>query len=184
VPKPESDADALAARFHAGRFPNPAECGDFGIAIGRDGTWYYKGSPIGRKPLVKLFASVLRRDEAGTFWLVTPAEKGRILVEDAPFTAVAVESAGTGPRQTLTFRTNLDEEIEAGPEHPIRVVYDPATEEPSPYIEVRPRIEALILRSVYYHLVDLGQEARIDGLPRFGVWSNGRFFPLGRLEAM
>lgn len=156
-------------------------CGDFGIRIGRDGTWFYHGSPIGRKPLVRLFASVLRRDEAGAYWLVTPAERGRIAVEDAPFTAVALRVEGEGRDRALIFRTNLDEEVTADAEHPIRVALDPDSGEPSPYILVRDRLEARLLRPVYYELVDLGEERRADGEVQYGVWSKGRFFPLGRL---
>lgn len=163
--------------------PGAAICGDFGIAIGRDGTWYYHGSPIGRKPLVKLFASVLRREEDGEYWLVTPVERGRILVEDAPFTAVEVTAEGDGRERILRFRTNLDDEIEAGPEHPIRVDHDLASGEPSPYVHVRGRLEARILRPVYYHLVELGDEEQVDGEVMFGVWSKGYFFSLGPVEA-
>ena len=163
--------------------PGAAICGDFGIAISRDGTWYYHGSPIGRKPLVKLFASVLRRDEAGEYWLITPVERGRIVVEDVPFTAVEVTAEDEGPKQVLRFRTNLDDEVEAGPEHPIRVDHDLASGEPSPYVHVRDRLEARILRPVYYHLVELGREERIRGESQFGVWSRGQFFPLGPVEA-
>ncbi len=162
--------------------PGAAICGDFGIAIGRDGIWYYHGSPIGRKPLVKLFASVLRREEDGEYWLVTPVERGRILVEDAPFTAVEVTSEGSGRERILRFRTNLDDEIEAGPDHPIRVDHDLASGEPSPYVHVRGRLEARILRPVYYHLVELGDEERLDGDAMYGVWSKGHFFPLGPVE--
>jgi hypothetical protein len=164
--------------------PGAANCGDFGIAIGRDGTWYYHGSPIGRKPLVKLFASVLRRDDdSGEYWLVTPVERGRILVEDVPFTAVEVTAEGEGSHQILRFRTNLDDEIEAGPQHPIRVDHDHASGSPSPYVHVRGGLEARILRSVYYHLVELGSEETIAGESQFGVWSHGCFFPLGSVEA-
>ncbi|HEX6441285.1 MAG TPA: DUF1285 domain-containing protein, partial [Stellaceae bacterium] len=91
------------------------------MRIARDGTWYYRGSPINRIPLVKLFASVLRRETDGSYWLLTPAERGRVTVEDAPFIAVAVEVQGTGRAQQLIFRTNLDEIVTAGPEHPLRV---------------------------------------------------------------
>ena len=162
--------------------PGAAICGDFGIAIGRDGTWYYHGSPIGRKPLVKLFASVLRRDEGGEYWLITPVERGRILVEDAPFTAVEVTAEGDGKERILRFRTNLDDEVEAGPDHPIRVDHDLASGEPSPYVHVRGGLEARILRPVYYHLVELGDEVKRDGETMFGVWSHGQFFPLGPVE--
>jgi uncharacterized protein len=168
---------------HSSTFDPTAEnCGDFGIAIGRDGTWYYHGSPIGRKPLVKLFASVLKKDEGGDYWLITPVERGKILVEDAPFTAVEVTASGDGSRQVLRFRTNLDEEVDAGPEHPIRVDHDPESGAPSPYVLIRDGLEALILRPVYYHLVELGREERIGGEMQFGVWSMGQFFILGPVE--
>jgi hypothetical protein len=153
-------------------------CGDFGIRIGRDGTWYYHDSPIRRLPLVKLFASVLRREGDGTYWLVTPAERGRILVEDAPFVAVEVEADGRGRDRALIFRTNLNDRIEAGESHPIRVATDPATGEPRPYIAVRGGLEARLLRPVFYELVEMGGEETIGGGSRFGVWSNGKFFPL------
>ena len=159
--------------------PEPLpHCGDFDMRIARDGTWFYRGTPIGRKPLVKLFSSVLRREADGSFWLVTPVERGRILVDDAPFTAVELDVSGAGRDQVLHFRTNLDDGIEAGPEHPIRIEIDPETAEPSPYIEVRDGLEALLLRSVFYQLVELAvdSEEREDVI---GVWSKGRFFPLG-----
>jgi hypothetical protein len=172
-----------SGKHHASTFDPKAEnCGDFGIAIGRDGTWYYHGSPIGRKPLVKLFASVLRRDDAGDYWLITPVERGRIVVENAPFTAVEITAEGRDRDQVLRFRTNLDDEVEAGPEHPLRVDHDPESGAPSPYVHVRDRLEALILRPVYYHLVELGVEERVGGQPAFGVWSNGLFFALGTVQ--
>jgi len=163
------------------REPFP-ECGDFDIRIGRDGTWFYHGSPIGRKPLVRLFASVLRREDDGSYWLITPVERGRIVVDDAPFTAVELTVEGSGRGQRLRFRTNIDEEVVADAAHPIRVAHDPETREPRPYILVRDGLEARILRPVYYELVSLGEEgpARREG--QYGVWSRGRFFPLGRLD--
>ncbi len=155
--------------------------GDFDIRIARDGTWYYRGTPIGRKPLVKLFSTVLRRDESGDYWLVTPVERGRILVDDAPFTAVECIAEGAGRDQVLRFRTNLDHWVEAGPGHAIRVENAPDTAEPSPYIEVRDRLDALIARSVFYQLVELAVEGRLDGEDYLGLGSKGSFFPLGPL---
>lgn len=152
-------------------------CGEFDIRIARDGTWFYQGSPIQRLPLVKLFASVLRR-EGGEYLLVTPVERGRIVVEDAPFVAVALNAEGAGKTQTLSFTTNLDEIVPAGPDHPLRVETAPDGE-PSPYILVRPGLEALLARPVFYELVDLAAEAEIDGERQFGVWSGGMFFCLG-----
>lgn len=157
-------------------------CGDFGIRIARDGTWFYLGSPIGRKPLVKLFSTVLRREDDGRYWLVTPVERGQIEVEDAPFTAVELQVEGAGRDQVLRFRTNLDDWVEAGPDHPIRVETNPATGEPAPYILVRDRLEALILRPVFYQLVEIGEETEEGGTPRLGVWSKGTFFLLGSLN--
>lgn len=190
----QSQSDAAAAADPA---PTPTEgagpgvtaggaalpfCGDFDMRIARDGTWFYRGSPIGRKPLAKLFSSVLRREADGSYWLVTPYERGRIIVDDAPFTAVELTAAGSGRGQTLTFRTNLDDEVTADAQHPLRVAHDPETGEPSPYIMVRNGLEARLVRSVYYQLVELGEERREGGAAILGVWSNGQFFPLGSLE--
>ena len=175
-------APAGAAADPAAGAVNLPFCGDFDMRIARDGTWFYRGSPIGRKPLVKLFSTVLRREPDGSYWLVTPVERGRILVDDAPFTAVELTVAGSGHDQTLCFRTNVDDEVTADREHPIRVAHDPETGEPSPYIMVRNGLEARLLRSVYYHLVELGEERREGGVTTFGVWSMGVFFALGSLE--
>jgi uncharacterized protein len=174
-----TETDISPARVDPGRTTRvPRDCGDFEIAIRRDGTWLYRGSPIGRPALVKLFASVLRREADGTYWLATPAERGRIAVEDVPFTAVELDVAGEGRERVLTFRTNIDDSVAAGEHHPLRVATDPASGEPSPYILVRPGLEARLTRSVFYQLVDLGTEERVGGTTRFGVWSKGRFFPL------
>ena len=116
---------------------SPIECGDLPFLIRRDGTWLYRGSPIERKELVCLFASVLRRDADGAWWLQTPAERGRIEVEDAPFVAVELDWGGDGRRQTLSFRTNTDQVVTAGPDHPIRMSHDLLTCEPTPYILLR-----------------------------------------------
>src|SRR5436190_8049877 len=119
----------------AGR-PPPNELGDLDMRIARDGTWFYRGSPINRMPLVKLFASVLRREPDGLYWLVTPAERGQVTVEDVPFIAVAVDAEGAGRDRNLIFRTNLDEIVTAGPDHPMRVE-TAANGTPAPYILVR-----------------------------------------------
>ena len=116
----------------------PVECGDLPFLIKRDGTWLYRGTPINRKELVCLFSSVLRREADGSWWLQTPAERGRIEVEDAPFVAVELDWTGDGRHQVLSFRTNIDEVVTAGPEHPIRISHDLFTCEPTPYILVRP----------------------------------------------
>jgi uncharacterized protein len=163
--------------------PNLAQlpsCGDFDMRIARDGTWFYRGSPIGRKPLVKLFSTVLRHED-GEYWLVTPVERGRILVDDTPFVAVEVTVAGEGSAQTLTFRTNVDDEFILDDSHPLRVDHDSASGADVPYVTVRGGLEARILRPVYYHLVEMGVFAEVDGAEQLGVWSAGRFFPLGRI---
>jgi hypothetical protein len=164
----------------------PVECGDLPFLIRRDGTWLYRGSPIGRKELVCLFASVLRREADGSFWLQTPAERGRIEVEDAPFVAVELDWTGEDREQVLSFRTNVDEVITAGAEHPIRIAHDMLTCEPTPYLMVRPgvgvpAVEARISRAVYYELVALGVPHYVGGRHMLGVWSCGTFFPLGEL---
>jgi uncharacterized protein len=148
------------------------------MRIARDGTWFYRGSPIGRIALVKLFASVLRREPDGRYWLVTPAERGRIEVEDVPFLAVALSVQGEGHEQQLIFRTNMDDIVTAGPDAPLRVETN-ASGEPAPYIHVRDRLEARLVRSVFYDLVELGREEPVEETTQFGVWSRGRFFRLG-----
>jgi hypothetical protein len=159
------------------------EVGDFDIRIDRNGDWHYRGSPINRKELVCLFASVLKREADGTYWLETPVERGRITVEDAPFVAVELCwkhcDCGDGPpKQCLTFRTNLDEIVTANAEHPIRIHLCPVTREPRPYIQVRPGLEAKINRAVFYELVALGETEQVDGREMLGVWSEGVFFPI------
>lgn len=153
----------------------------FDIRIARDGTWFHEGDPIRRIELVKLFSTVLRRDDAGDFWLVTPVERGRIVVEDAPFVAVEMSASGSGDDQVLSFRTNLDEWVEAGPDHPIRVAHNPQSGEPIPYIEIRNRLEARILRSVYYEMVDRAVLSSEDEGAEVGLWSKKVFFALGKL---
>ncbi len=152
---------------------NPPFCGDLDMRIARDGTWFYLGTPIGRIGLVKLFASVLRKDD-DKYFLVTPVEKVGITVDDAPFVAVDFEVSGNDEDQALTFTTNLDDTATAGSDHPIRIERDPATGEPSPYVLVRANLEALIDRKSFYRLVEIGTHR--DGW--FGVWSGGAFFPI------
>ena len=160
----------------------PQMCGDIDIRIARDGTWHYLGSPIGRKRLVKLFASVLKRDESGDFWLITPAEMCRIKVDDAPFTAVEMTVQQESHGQDLIFRSNIDEIVTAGPDHPIRVEIDSETGEPSPYIGVRDGLDALIVRSVFYDLVEIGEERDMNGRKVLGIESGGMFFEIGALD--
>jgi hypothetical protein len=154
--------------------------------IRRDGTWLYRGSPIGRKELVCLFSSVLKREADGSYWLETPSERGRIEVEDVPFLAVELDWRGDGRQQSLSFRTNVDEVITACPDHPIRVRHNMLTCEPTPYILVRPGdgmhgIEARINRATYYELVALAVTEWVGCRRMLGVWSCNHFFPLGEL---
>lgn len=160
---------------------NPPFCGDLDMRIARDGSWYYLGTPIGRPAMVRLFSTVLRRD-GDDYFLVTPVEKVGIQVEDAPFVAVRLEVEGQGEAQVLRFFTNVEDEVEAGPEHPLRFEIDPQTQEPAPYVHVRANLEALIHRNVFYQLVDLAVPCEKDGDAWLGVWSNGQCFPIGRLE--
>jgi hypothetical protein len=164
----------------------PIECGDLPFLIRRDGTWMYRGTPINRKELVCLFASVLRREEDGSWWLHTPAERGRIEVEDAPFVAVELDWTGDGRQQMLSFRTNIDQIVTAGPDHPIRVSHDIITCEPTPYLRVRNgaghlAVEARINRATYYELVALAVPEWVGCRRMLGVWSGGQFFPLGEV---
>lgn len=178
----EADAALKALGGGAPRTPS-AEDEAYPIVIRADGTWIYHGSPIGRLALVKLFSTVLRRDQAGDYWLITPAERGRISVEDAPFVAVGLEVQGEGHNQSLTFTTNLEASVTAGPDHPIRVVTDPATGEPRPYVRVKgppeTPLEARINRAIFYDLVERAEPGEAGDI---GVWSQGIFFSLGRVD--
>jgi len=155
---------------------NPANVGEIDIVIRKDGSWTHEGGIIGREALVQLFSSILRKDPDGTF-LVTPHEKLRIQVEDAPFTAIRVDRAG----EALRFLTNVGDEVEAGPGHAIRVELD-AGGEPRPYLHVRNGLEALITRPVFYELVELAEERPDAGGTELGVSSNGAWFAVGRVE--
>jgi hypothetical protein len=181
---PVLDPVAIAAQLPRGKAPpveswQPDFSGNLDMRIARDGTWHYLGSPIKRHRMVKLFASILRHDQDQRYYLVTPVEKYAIVVEDAPFQAVAMDVHGQGREQVLTFRTNVDDEVMAGPDHGLRMTIDPGTGEPSPYVHVRGRLEALISRTIFYDLVDLAVEELAGEENQFGVWSAGDFFPLG-----
>ncbi|MGH8381220.1 DUF1285 domain-containing protein [Pseudomonas sp.] len=158
---------------------SPDFCGDIDMRIARDGTWYYLGTPIGRKPMVRLFSTIIRRD-GDDYFLVTPVEKVGIKVDDAPFVAVALDVQGTGEQQVLRFISNVEDQVEAGPEHPLRFEIDVQTQEPSPYVRMRSNLEALIHRNVFYQLVELAVPRQIDGQQWLGVWSGGTFYPIGR----
>ena len=175
---PSAESLATAARAAAGKkgLPpvhlwNPEFCGDLDMRIARDGTWFYLGTPIGRKELVRLFSTILRKDD-DKYFLVTPVEKVGITVDDAPFVAVDFEVSMEANQQILTFETNVGDFTQACGEHEIRVVRDAESGEPSPYVHVRAGLEALIDRKSFYRLVDIG--VHNDGW--FGVWSGGEFF--------
>lgn len=170
------DPDALLAAIARGE----RSCGDFQMRIARDGTWFYQGTPIRRPELVKLFATVLRRGPDGRYWLVTPVEQGLIEVEDVPFVAVELRGEGEGETQRLSLRTNLDQWVAVDEAHPLEMRPQPDGAE-APYVRVRDSLDARISRSAFYHLVELAQPAP-DGVDEVGVWSSGRFFPLGAID--
>lgn len=159
---------------------NPPHCGDIGMKITRDGVWHYQGSPIGRPELVKLFASILRKDPEGHV-LVTPVEKVTIEVEDAPFLAVALEIEPDGG--SLVLRTNVGDEVRVDAAHPLRFETGPA-EGLKPYVLVRGGLWALVTRALFYDLVELGERRVVDGVEMFGVASGGAFFAMARADEM
>ncbi|MBA3446591.1 MAG: DUF1285 domain-containing protein [Pseudaminobacter sp.] len=163
---------------------NPDFCGDLDMEIKADGTWFYLGTPIGRMPLVQLFSTVLRKDADGKTYLVTPVEKVGIRVVDAPFIAVEMNVAGQGKDRKITFRTNVGDVVEAGPEHPLRFVDEDETGGLKPYLLVRGRLEALVARPVMYELVGNGEEIEVDGRLMFSVRSNGQVYPIMPAEQL
>ena len=179
---PGLESVVAAARTAKGLPPvhlwNPAYCGDIDIVIRKDGLWFHEGSPIGREALVRLFSTVLRKDPDG-YHLVTPVEKMRITVEDAPFIAVRVDREG----ESLKFLTNVGDEVIAGPDNPIRVEIDAETGEPRPYVHVRRGLEARIARPVFYELVELASEHDTPEGPVLAVESDGAVFPVGPVGA-
>lgn len=185
VESPTSALEALVARAkHAGEGLPPVEkwdpefCGDLDIQIKRDGTWFYMGTPIGRQPLVRLFSTVLRKDEDGKTYLVTPVEKVGITVEDAPFVAVEMNATGKGNDQVLTFRTNVGDLVECGEENPLRFDIIGKTDQLKPYVLVRGRLEALLARPVMYELISHGEEIDVDGETMFVLRSKGEVYPI------
>lgn len=166
-------ADAAVRGLPPVHLWNPPNCGDIDIRITRDGRWIHEGAPIAREALVRLFSTILRRDPDG-FYLVTPVEKLRLQVDDAPFVAVRLDRTDGG----LRFVTNVGDAVELGAEHPLRVETDPDSQEPAPYVHVRGGLEARLTRPVFYELVDLAEEQ--DGELR--VRSNGAWFSLGKAQ--
>jgi hypothetical protein len=162
---------------------NPPFCGDLDMRIAADGTWFYQKTPIGRPALVRLFASVLKR-EGDKYFLVTPVEKVGITVDDAPFLAVEM-TVEDGPRgHVLRFRTNVDEWVTCGPEHALRFEPEDETGGLKPYLHVRRDLWALVTRALFYDLVDLGKEQTVDGRRMLGVVSDGAFFAMAPVDAL
>lgn len=159
---------------------NPEFCGDIDMRIAADGTWFYMGTPITRQRMVRLFSSVLRKDEDGKTYLVTPVEKIGITVEDAPFVAIRADKIEEDGKSAFVFETNIGDKVVASGEHPIRVTVNEETGEPRPYIHIRGRLEALIARSVYYRLVDEAEVRQQDGVSEIMLSSDGAVFSLGR----
>lgn len=166
---------------------NPPFCGDIDMEIRADGTWFYMGTPIGRAPLVRLFSTVLRKDEDEKTYLVTPVERVGIRVVDAPFVAVELNAGERDGEPLLTFRTNVGDVVEAGPEHPLRFVVHGENSELKPYLHVRGRLEALVSRPIMYELVELGERLEVDGKTMFCLRSGGVTFavmPAEELDAL
>jgi uncharacterized protein len=156
---------------------NPPYCGDLDMRIAVDGTWFYQGTPIGRPALVRLFASILKR-EGEKYFLVTPVEKCGIVVEDAPFLAVELQIDDGGAGRQLRFRTNIDDWVACGPDHALRFETEAATGGLKPYVHVRAGLWAKVTRAVWYDLVELGEEREVGGTEMFGVASGGEFYAM------
>ena len=162
---------------------NPPFCGDLDMRIAADGTWFYLKTPIGRPALVKLFASVLKR-EGDKYFLVTPVEKCGIRVDDAPFLAVELKIEGNVAGPVLSFRTNVDDWIACGPQHELRFESETGTGGLKPYLHVRRDLWAKVTRTLYFDLVERGEEREIAGVTMFGVSSMGMFFPMAPADAL
>ena len=162
---------------------NPPFCGDLDMRIAADGTWHYLGTPIGRQAMVRLFASVLKR-EGDRYFLVTPVEKVGIKVDDAPFLAVAMKREGAGKDRTLLFRTNVDDVVRCDADHALRFEPEKGTGGVKPYLHVRRDLWALVTRALFFDLVALGEVRKLDGREQFGIASAGAFFPMAPAEAV
>jgi hypothetical protein len=157
---------------------NPPFCGDLDMEIRADGTWFYMGTPIGRAPLVRLFSTVLRKDEDGRTYLVTPVEKVGIRVVDAPFLAVEMQVSERDGEPVLTFRTNVGDVVEVGADNPLRFATVGEDRQLKPYLLVRGRLEALVSRPVMYDLVERGEVIEVDGVDMFALRSGGETYPV------
>ena len=191
MPDQPKDQNALAERFAhipgletAEKTPpveewNPPYHGELAIHIDREGRWYYQGSPMTRDALVRLFASILKREEDGAYYLVTPVEKFRITVDDVPFVAHSAEEEGKGDAQIIWLRTNAGDTLALGERHPLIMREGGEAGEQVPYVVVRRNLLARVERNAFYHLVELAQEKTINGTFHLGISSQGQFFSLG-----
>ena len=180
--------ESLASALGKGKHPpvekwNPPFCGDLDMRIATDGTWFYLGTPIGRPALVRLFASVIKREE-GRYFLVTPVEKVGIRVEDAPFLAVEMEIENRGPKQSLIFRTNVDDVVRCDADHRLRFEPEADTGGLRPYLHVRRDLWAKVTRALFFDLVAIGEVREVGGERMFGVASSGEFFAMAPEEAI
>jgi hypothetical protein len=189
--RPKGGLESIAAmlpREDGKRLPpvhlwNPPFCGDLDMRIAADGTWFYEKTPIGRIGLVKLFSSVLKRED-DKYFLVTPVEKVGIVVDDAPFTAVELKVEDAAEGRTLHFRTNVDEWVAAGPGHALRFEEDAENGGLAPYLHVRSDLWAKVTRALFYDLVELGEERDVDGKAMFGVASRGAFYAMAEASTL
>ena len=156
---------------------DPPYCGELDIRITRDGNWHYNRSPIGRKRLVKLFSNILKK-EGDFYYLVTPVEKIKIQVDDAPFLIVDIESKTVNGTQEITFLTNTETEFSLGSKNPLRILFKNHTQEPSPYVVVRKNLEGLIDRKTFYRLIEKSDFYSHKGASWLGIWSQNVFFPI------
>lgn len=183
--KPETIAEQVdSAKNKAQGLPplekwNPELSGDIDIHITRDGQWLYEGEPLGRESIVRLFSTILRREQDGEYYLVTPIEKWRIQVEDTPLLAHSLHAEGEGRDQVLSVTTNTGETLVIGDSHPLEVGQYPETGEPRPVVAVRHGVNARLVTAAYYDLADLVREETIAGQSVLGVWSSGNFYKIG-----
>ena len=180
--------ESLAAALGKGKYPpvekwNPPFCGDLDMRIAVDGTWFYLGTPIGRPALVRLFASVVKRED-GRYFLVTPVEKVGIRVDDAPFLAVEMEIENRGPQQSLIFRTNVDDVVRCDAEHRLRFEPEAGTGGLRPYLHVRRDLWAKVSRALFYDLVARGEERALNGQRMFGIASGAEFFVMAPADSL
>jgi uncharacterized protein len=162
---------------------NPPFCGDIDMRIAADGTWFYQKTPIGRPALVKLFASILKR-EGDKYFLVTPVEKVGLIVEEVPFLAVELRVEHDARGQVLNFRTNVDDWVAAGPGHALRFEPQAGNGGLKPFLHVHRELWAKVTRALFYDLVELGDERNVDGKAMFGVVSGGEFFAMAEASAV